>query len=88
MATTSKTVTVSSLADITGTSKAENILITASVSGSVNLGGGNDSLTLAGDVNRLTLTNVETISGGAGDDDITLAASQKAVLDLVRATMS
>ncbi len=42
---------------------------------SVDLGAGNDSLTLANGTNTLTVNHVETITGGTGDDTVTLSAA-------------
>ncbi len=51
--------------------------------GSVNLGSGADTLTLANTANSGTISNVKTIMGGSGSDTITLgAAASNASIDL------
>ena len=70
MTTTIKT--VSDLSQITATTSADIIVLSQSDNGSVDLLGGADKLTLQGDSNDITLTSVETIKSGAGDDTITL----------------
>src|SRR6185437_362031 len=60
-----------------GGAGADSIVLGAAVLGaSIDLGGGNDRLTLAGAANTATVANVETLIGGSGDDTITLRASR------------
>jgi len=62
--------------DITGTAGADTITLgTALASGTVDLGAGTDSLTLADGANTLTVSNTETITGGTGADAITLGTA-------------
>jgi len=42
----------------------------------VDLGAGRDSLTLADGANFVTVSNVETVTGGTGDDTVTLGTVQ------------
>ena len=44
------------------------------MAGTIDLKGGNNSLTLADGTNTLTVSNVETLTGGTGADHITLGA--------------
>ena len=41
----------------------------ALTAGTINLGGGNDALTLGDAVNTVTISGVETFTGGASADD-------------------
>ncbi|MGA3402287.1 MAG: C2 family cysteine protease, partial [Acetobacteraceae bacterium] len=69
---------------INGTSGNDSITLTYDLTnGSVDLGAGNDSLTLANGNNSATVANTETIIGGTGNDIITLgAATSNASIDL------
>ena len=49
--------------------------ITNAASGTIDLGGGSDSVTLAAGGGTVTLSNVETVTGGAGADSVTLATA-------------
>src|SRR5690349_5840904 len=52
------------------------ITLGAAVSnGSVDLGGGNDTLTLAAGANSATVANTKTIVGGSGNDAVTLGGA-------------
>ena len=56
---------------------------TALVNGSIDLGAGNDTLTLANGTNSASVSNTETVTGGSGNDSITLgAAASNASIDL------
>ncbi len=57
---------------------------TALVGGSVDLGAGNDKLTLGNFANVATLANVESVVGGNAADTITLSAAlvQKSNINL------
>ncbi len=71
---TSNTLTVSNLESISGGTGNDTITLgAAQTSGSINLGAGTDSLTLANGTNILTVSNTETITGGTGADTITLS---------------
>ena len=48
---------------------------TAVINGSVDLGAGNDTLKLANFTNPVSVTNTETVIGGAGDDTVILTGS-------------
>ena len=63
---------------------ADNITLTNSATGTVyNLGAGTDRLTLAGGTNVVTASDVESIVGGSGADDVSLTtATSNLVLDL------
>ena len=50
------------------------------MNGSVDLGGGNDTLTLADLTNRVTVANTETVFGGSGNDTIVLKGSVAATV--------
>ena len=50
----------------------DTITFGAAVTGSVDLGAGSDSLTLFNGTNSVTVTNVEAIAGGTGNDTVTL----------------
>ena len=69
---------------ITGTPGNDAITLSALVSNaSIDLGAGNDTLTLANGTNSATVANTETIIGGSGNDTITLAtAATNASIDL------
>jgi Ca2+-binding RTX toxin-like protein len=55
--------------------------------GSIDLLAGSDSLTLGDFTNTLTASNTETITGGSGDDTITLGTTQSSgVIDLMGGT--
>jgi len=49
--------------------------------GTFDLGGGNDTLMLAGGTNTLTVSNVETVTGGAGNDAITVTGTVGATIN-------
>jgi len=60
---------------VTGSSGTDTITLSgiAAIGDSVDLAGGTDSLTLDDSGNELTVTNVETLTGGSGTDSVTLA---------------
>jgi VCBS repeat-containing protein len=71
-------VVISNTETITGGTGADTVTLgAAQASGSMNLGGGTDTLMLssAGN-NKLTVSNTETITGGTSNDAITLGAAQ------------
>ena len=54
----------------------DTVQITGGIaSGSIDLAGGADKLTLANATNTVTVSNTETVIGGNGTDTITLRAS-------------
>ena len=48
---------------------------TALSNASIDLGAGNDTLTFGNFTNTATVANVETITGGTGNDSVTLASA-------------
>ena len=74
------TLTVNDVEDIiVNGASARNDVVTLGTTmnvGTVDLGAGTDSLTLANGSNNLTISNVETITGGTGDDTVILGAAQ------------
>ena len=44
---------------------------------SVDLGAGNNALTLANGTNYLTASNIQTLTGGTGDDHVTLGVARR-----------
>ena len=50
-------------------------LSAAAASASIDLGAGNDTLTLGNFANSATVSNVETLTGGTGADTVTLATA-------------
>jgi len=71
-------VTISEL--IGGFGKDSVTLTTAQSSSIVDLGAGTDSLTLANASNSVSVSNTETITGGTGDDTITVTGTTAATL--------
>ena len=52
----------------------------ALVNGSVDLGGGSDTLSLANFTNRVSIANTETVHGGSGIDTIVLTGNVAATV--------
>ncbi|WP_439375552.1 beta strand repeat-containing protein [Bradyrhizobium sp. DASA03120] len=59
-----------------GTAFNDSVTLGESLVGTIDLGTGTDSLTLANGGNTLTVKNTETITGGTGNDAIALGAAQ------------
>ncbi|MCW9035682.1 MAG: hypothetical protein OQJ97_15800 [Rhodospirillales bacterium] len=56
---------------INGGSGTDNVTLTTTISNSIDLGAGIDSLQLADGGNTLGILNIESITGGSGNDDLT-----------------
>src|SRR5947209_4011676 len=73
---TAQNATFTTVDTLTSGTGADTIAFTGVLSNaSVDMGAGNDTLTLGASGNTVTLANTETVTGGASDDTITLSTA-------------